>query len=43
MVDAKLRQRLARVLGVVDEHGTMGPRLVDDAQRLWRRVQRFWR
>ena len=38
-MEAKLRQRLAQVLGVVDEHGTRGPRLVDDAQRLWRRAQ----
>jgi len=38
-VEAKLRQRLTRVLNVVDEFGTTGPRLVDDAQRLWRRVQ----
>jgi hypothetical protein len=38
-VEAKLRQRLTRVLNVVDEHGTSGPRLVDDAQRLWRRVE----
>ncbi|HYO09482.1 MAG TPA: hypothetical protein VER17_10965 [Tepidisphaeraceae bacterium] len=34
-----MRQRFSRVLGVVDEHGTAGPRLLDDAQRLWRRVQ----
>ena len=38
-MEAKLRQRLTRVLNVVDEFGTTGPRLVDDAQRLWRRVQ----
>jgi hypothetical protein len=25
----------------VDEHGTAGPRLVDDAVRLWRRIERF--
>lgn len=40
-LDAKLRQRLQQALAVVDEHGTSGPRLVDDALRLWRRVQRF--
>src|SRR5439155_2340140 len=28
-----------RALGIVDEHGTTGSRLVDDADRLWRRVQ----
>jgi hypothetical protein len=38
-VDAKLRQRLKNALSIVDEYGTHGPRLVDDAQRLWRRVQ----
>jgi hypothetical protein len=38
-VDTKLRQRLLRGLAVVDEHGTAGPRLMDDADRLWRRVQ----
>ena len=37
----KLQQRLATVLGTVDEHHTRGPRLLDDAARLWRRVQRF--
>jgi hypothetical protein len=36
-VEAKLRQRLTRALAVVDEHGTTGPRLMDDADRLWRR------
>ena len=40
-LDARLRQRLEQALGVVDDHGTVGPRLVDDAQRLWRRVERF--
>jgi hypothetical protein len=38
-VEQKLRQRLGRALGIVDEHGTQGPRLLSDAQRLWRRVQ----
>jgi hypothetical protein len=40
-VDAKVRQRLARALAVVDEHGTTGTRLLDDASRLFRRVQAF--
>ena len=40
-LDAKLRQRLEQALGVVDDHGTVGPRLIDDAARLWRRVERF--
>jgi hypothetical protein len=38
-VDPKLRQRLTRALSVVDEHGTTGPRLIEDAERLWKRVQ----
>ncbi len=40
-LDAKLRKRLERALSVVDDHATPGPRLVDDAGRLWRRVQKF--
>ena len=40
-LDARLRQRLEQALGVVDDQGTVGPRLMDDAQRLWRRVERF--
>lgn len=40
-LDASLRERLEQVLTVVDEHGTTGPRLVDDAVRLWRRIGRF--
>jgi hypothetical protein len=36
-----VRQRLTRVLSVVDEHGTMGSRLIDDAQRLFRRLEVF--
>jgi hypothetical protein len=38
-VDNRLRQRLTRALAIVDEHGVTGPRLMDDADRLWRRVQ----
>lgn len=38
-MEAKLRQRLVRALAVVDEQGTSGPRLMEDADRLWRRVQ----
>jgi hypothetical protein len=38
-VEAKLRQRVGRALAIVDEHGTHGPRLLDDAHRLWQRVQ----
>lgn len=41
-LDSKLRRRLAQALNVVDEQaGTKGPRLVDDAKRLWDRVQKF--
>ena len=40
-LDVKLRQRLEQALTVVEEHPTSGPRLVDDAARLWRRIQRF--
>lgn len=40
-LDAKLRKRLSQALDNVDEHGTRGPRLIDDAQRLWKRVQRL--
>jgi len=42
-LDTRLRNMLTRVLAVVDDHGTHGTRLRDDAQRLWRRVQRFVR
>ena len=40
-LDAKLRQRLQKLLGVVDDHDTSGSRLTDDAARLWRRVKLF--
>jgi hypothetical protein len=40
-LDARLRQRLEQALGVVDDHGTQGPRLLDDALRLWQRVERL--
>lgn len=40
-LSAKLRQQLAHLLGVVDDAGTQGPRLLDDAERLWRRTQQF--
>lgn len=40
-LDAQLRGQLEQALATVDEHGTPGPRLVDDAVRLWRRVGRF--
>jgi hypothetical protein len=41
-LDSKLKRRLAAALNVVDEQaGTKGPRLVDDAARLWNRVQKL--
>src|SRR5256885_5131939 len=40
-LDAKLRQRLEQALSVVDDHGTAGPRLLDDALRLWQRVEKL--
>src|SRR5438067_12420483 len=40
-LDSKLRSRLQAVMAVVDDHGTRGPRLLDDGMRLWRRVQKF--
>ena len=40
-LNAKLRKRLEEVLKVVDDHGTVGPRLADDAARLWGRVRQL--
>lgn len=40
-LDARLRQRLDQALGMVDDQGTTGLRLLDDAARLWRRVRFF--
>jgi hypothetical protein len=40
-VDAKLREYVEQALSVVDDQGTVGPRLLDDAGRLWRRIERF--
>src|SRR3954454_264997 len=40
-LDSKVRRRLLQTLGVVDEHHTEGPRLVDDAARLWNLCQKF--
>ena len=43
-LDVNLRRRLEQSLSVVDERDgreLRGPRLVDDAQRLWRRVRHF--
>lgn len=40
-LEKKVQQGLEQALAVVDEHGTVGPRLVDDATRLFKRVQRL--
>jgi len=40
-VDATLNKRIVRALSVLDERGTTGPRLVDDAARLCRRVKKL--
>lgn len=40
-LDTKLVQRLEKALSIVDDHGTVGPRLREDAMRLWKRVSRF--
>lgn len=41
VLDANLRVRLTEALRVVDDRGTAGPRLLDDAARLWARVQKL--
>lgn len=41
--DGQFKARLERAIGVVDEHGARGNRLLDDARRLAARVQRFIR
>lgn len=40
-LDSKLKKQLASLLDVVDEQGTRGPRLLEDGQRLWQRLQRL--
>jgi hypothetical protein len=40
-MDGKLRRHLEQALRDVDEHRTRGPRLVDDAQRLFARIKKF--
>jgi len=40
-LDGKLRQRLERALKVVDDQGTVGPRLLENAWRLWARLTHF--
>jgi len=40
-LEARIRKQVARSLETFEEQSKRGPRLVDDAQRLWRRVQKF--
>jgi hypothetical protein len=40
-LDVKLKRRVQQALSVVDDHSVQGPRLMNDAQRLWARVQQF--
>jgi hypothetical protein len=40
-LDAGLIKRLGRILRALDERATQGPRLLDDAARLWRRLQKM--
>jgi hypothetical protein len=40
-LDAGLNKRMGRILRALDERNTEGPRLLDDAGRLWRRTQKL--
>jgi hypothetical protein len=40
-LEGELKHRLERALAVVDDHGTRGTRLLEDAQRLCARVKRL--
>jgi hypothetical protein len=40
-LEGELKHRLERALSVVDDHGTRGTRLLEDAQRLCARVKRL--
>jgi len=40
-LNSTLRRRMQQLLKAVDEHDTRGPRLIDDAARIWSRVQKF--
>jgi hypothetical protein len=40
-LQAQVRKLLTQALEAVDEQGTRGHRLVDDAKRLWQRCQKF--
>jgi hypothetical protein len=40
-LSSNIRRRLEQVLSTLDDDGTLGPRLRQDAVRLWHRAQRF--
>jgi hypothetical protein len=40
-LEGELKHRLERALNVVDDHGTRGSRLLEDAQRVCARIKRF--
>jgi hypothetical protein len=40
-LESMLTKQLDRALTALDDRGTVGPRLVDDAHRLWRRVRKL--
>ena len=40
-LQASVRKHLEQALESVDEQGTRGVRLIDDARRLWDRIRRF--
>src|SRR2546421_568628 len=40
-LEGELKQRLERALSVVDDHGTRGTRLLEDAKRFCARIRRF--
>jgi hypothetical protein len=40
-LEAKLKKQLTIALDSVDQQGTHGPRLVDNAKRLWKRIEKF--
>jgi hypothetical protein len=40
-LEGELKRRLERALSVVDDHGTRGSRLLEDAQRLCARINKF--
>ena len=41
VLDVKIRKRIEQLLSSPDEHGVAGPRLLVDARRLWKHVQKW--